>query len=98
MKETVQLLAILTGVFAAGLALVLMLHAAVTGNARYRLPRHIIPLAISYTMMIGLRLPEIAAPDGIALWREIGLTVAYSIGIGGLLVALWKRARTLSDG
>lgn len=98
MREVLQILASLTGVFAAGLALTLMLHASVTGRDRYRLPRHIVPLAISYTMMIGLRLPELWAGDGLGPWRESFLLIAYSIGIGGLLVALSKRARTLSDG
>jgi hypothetical protein len=82
---------------AVGMSLVLIFHTSVTGRQTYRIPKHIVPLAISYTFLaalIGVRVYLRSITDPLLI---AAAAVALGIGIWGLWIAIESRSKAKSD-
>lgn len=86
-------LCLISAGLAVGMSVVLLFHTSATGTHTYRIPRHIVPLAISYTFMaalVGVRVYMRSIDDPLL----VGVTtIAFVSGIYGLWIAIESRSK-----
>ena len=74
-----------------GMSLMLLFHTAMNAASKTRMPRHIIPIAVSYTFLaalVGVRVYLHEIKDPLLLGSII---VAYGLGLYGLWIVVENR-------
>ena len=89
--DAIYWLAIVAAGCTTGMSMMLLFHTAMNAATRTRIPRHILPIAVSYTFfaaLVGVRVYLRSIADPLLLCSII---VAYVLGLYGLWIVVESR-------